>query len=248
MLFAAVFGMRLIEMWNINSEPDLILAQTINRRLIIESIVLRGKTFFLGTLVLGICTVVFVLGLWVLSLAFRYSVDVTAEAKKISAAFVDTISKVVIQSKAEGKVFLNADPLNLSESSRVGVDPSAEVGVSANSVVTVSGNLKVQVPRPSERQLSLDRKGSDGEAAFTTYVVFHNESFSKGNVESRWLYDVSNQSTPKKQTCFYSENLGQGKQISFLIAVDGEAKVSEGFLKMKLNAYDVYTRCRWTSS
>lgn len=235
-------------MWNSNSEPDLILAQTINRRLVIESIVLRGKTFFLATLVLGACTVVFVSGLWILSLAFRYSVDVTSEVKKISAAFVDTISKVVIQSKADGRVVLNADPLNLSEGSRISIDPSAEVGVAANSAVTVSGNLKVQVPRPSERQLSLDRKGTDGEAPFTSYVVFHSERFGKGYVETRWHYDVSNQATPKRQTCFYSENLGQGKQVSFLIAVDGETKVSEGFSRTKLNAYDVYTRCRWTSS
>jgi len=240
--------MRQTEMWNHNSEPDLILAQTINRRLIIESIILRGKSFFLGTLVLGICLLILVSGLWVLSLAFRYSVDVTAEAKKISAAFSEVISKVVIQSRADGKVTLNADPLNLAEGSRVGIDPSAEVGVSASSVVTVSGNLKVQAPRPSERQLSLDRKGTDGKAPFTSYVVFHSESFGKGYVETRWHYDVTNQATPKRQTCFYSENLGQGKQVNFLIAVDGEVKVSEGFAKTKLNAYDTYTRCRWTSS
>lgn len=235
-------------MWNSNSEPDVVLAQTINRRLIIESIVLRGRIFFLGTLVLGACVLIFVSGLWILSLAFRYNVDITAEAKKISSAFTQTISTIVLTSKTDGQVKLNADPLPLADGSRIGIDPYAEVGVSTNSTVTVSGNLKVQTPRPSDRQLSLDRKSNNGEAPFTSYVVFNSEKFSKGEVESRWYYDVSNQATPTRQSCSYVENLGQGKRVSFQIAVDGQIKISEGFSKTKLDPFDIYRLCRWTSA
>ena len=235
-------------MWNSNSEPDVILAQSINRRLIIESIVLRGKTFFLGSLVLGICILIVVSGLWVLSLAFRYSVDITAEAKKISASFVQVMSTIVIQTKADGQVKLNAEPLAITDSSRIGIDPNAEVGVSPNSNVTISGNLKVQLPRPSDRQLSLGRKGNDGEAPFTTYAIFHSEKFGKGEVQSRWHYDVSDQFTPKRQSCFYSENLNQGKRVNFQIAVDGQIKISEGFSKTKLDPFEIYRLCRWTST
>lgn len=108
----------------------------------------------------------------------------------------------------------------------VALEPGGTVSTTGTVSVAPGGSVRVidggTITRPTERQLTGSSTTVVTGKTVTNYTIFKSVSFGSGQVKTGWDFVTSEQDTPTRQFCYYTEEAGAGMQMIMSLAQDGK--------------------------
>jgi hypothetical protein len=137
--------------------------------------------------------------------------------------------------------------LRLAANQSVTLEESTIVQLDPTSAIRVIGDLKVDVPRPSQQQLQLDTTSKAEELPLTNYTIFRTTRFGAGVVTTGWDFDLSDTNRPRRQFCYYEQDLDRGVQARYTIAINGQQRRLSELSKLSFDFDGALLNCSWFS-
>jgi hypothetical protein len=183
------------------------------------------------------------LALW----GYSYLMSVQEAGNQVAEALVDALQRSEIKTTISGTMSLApGSELRLATGQSVRLEDGATVKLDPNSSVRVVGDLKM--PQPSQHQLQADAPTGNNELPFTSYTVFRTVNFGPGTViETAWLYDLSDTTRPRYQSCHYRQAFDEGLAGKIRIAVNGSPQRPSPLIRLPFKFEEALANCSWFS-
>jgi hypothetical protein len=232
-----------------HSETDFAgFVATINSRLAARARLARATSFawLCGRAAIALCLAG--LGLAAAFSGYSYLISVKPAAELTAKAIAEALARTELKTIVSGSVsFTPNSELKLAPNQVVVLEEGTSVKLDPNSSVRVVGDLKMDIPRPSEKQLQLGASSDSEERPFTNYTIFRGLAFGAGEVVTGWHYDLTDTERPKHQYCYYRQSLNRGVSAKYIIAINGYPHRPSPLAKLAFNFDEAVQNCIWFS-
>jgi hypothetical protein len=233
-----------------NTQPNRALAQAVNSRITADAVMLKAKSTVWRLTGLGAMCALIGLGVGAAFFGYSYIHDPRTSAQKMAQAFAEALEKTTLTTTGEVKLDPQAAVKLDPNGAQLRVDPTSTVRLDASgTVVRLDSNAVVNVrsvtpnvPRPTPHQLD-PNPGSRQLNVVTNYTVFKTVPHGKGEVVTGWVFTSNEEVSPRREFCYYSEQIRDGVHARFDLAQDGRLLKSESPVTFDRNS--AVANCVW---